>query len=353
MKYYTSDLYCEHCKKNVWRKNVYLVRNTETGEIKQVGKRCLQEYTNGFSAEAVAAYNALFTGMEEEEGWEPSEGGGWFGKVEYYDVEEVTRYMSETIRHFGFVPKSDDSKQSTAYRAGDFYDVAHGRRNLFPGREGEKRFDEIKQTMERVGFNANSPEAVKEAHEAIEWIKAQDDSKSTYIHNLKLVCEMGEIRTYHYGILASLIPTWNKDIVRVAERKAQEAAEKASDHVGKVGERITAEVASTKVVTSWETDYGTMWLVKFVTTDGNVLMWRASSLSALPDDFELIKKVTGTVKSHDDFRGVKQTFVNRCKVECRKAPAKPVAEEKQEIQPEKNGADLGFEMFFKWCEEGN
>ena len=37
-KYYTSDCYCEHCKKNVWRKYVYLVRNTKTGAIKQVGK---------------------------------------------------------------------------------------------------------------------------------------------------------------------------------------------------------------------------------------------------------------------------------------------------------------------------
>ena len=57
-----------------------------------------------------------------------------------------------------------------------------------------------------------------------------------------------------------------------------------------------------------------MWLVKFVSVDGNVFMWRASSLNALPDDFAEIKKITGTVKNHDEFRGIKQTFINRCKV---------------------------------------
>lgn len=315
-KYYTSECYCEHCKSNRWRKNVYLVRNTTTDEIKQVGKDCLMEYTHGFSAEAVAAYNALFNGLEEEESWEPSGGCGWYGKLEYYDAEEITRYMSETIRHFGFVPKNDEGKQSTASRADDFFCCATNRRSHFTGLYGFDRelFEKVKKTMESVGFNAESPEAVKEAHDALEWIRAQDDSNSSYIHNLKLVCEMREIKGCHYGILASLIPTWNKSLVREAERKAKAEAEKVSKYVGEIGDRLTFDVATTEIVTSWETDYGMMWLVKFVSVDGNVFMWRASSLNALPDDFELVKKVTGTVKSHDEFRGVKQTFVNRCKV---------------------------------------
>lgn len=342
-KYYTSDCYCEHCKKNVWRKYVYLVRNTKTGAVKQVGKSCLQEYTHGFSAEAVAAYNSLFTGLEEEEGWEPSGGYGFFSKAEYYDVEEITRFMSETIRHFGFVPKSDEGKRATAYRAEDFYNCANNRRSYFTGLRGfdQKWFDEVKHSMEKVGFNANSPEAVKEAHDALEWIKAQDDSNSSYVHNLKLVVSMGEIRTYHYGILASLIPTWNKSLVREAERKAKEAAEQHSKHVGKEGERITFEVKSTRVVTSWETDYGTMWLVKFVSVDGNVFMWKASTLNALPDDFELIQTVTGTVKGHDEFRGVKQTFINRCKVKER------TVEKQEPVHPAYTGeAEKALDEFF-------
>ena len=330
-KYYTSEPYCEHCQKNVWRKYLYLVRNTETGEIKQVGRGCLKDYTHGMSAEMIAFYQSLFTGLEEAEAEIPSGGMGFYGKVEYYDVEEVTRFMSETIRLFGFVPKGQDDKMSTAARAGNFYDVAHGRKHMFfPNYD---LFYEIKAEMERIGFDANSPAAVKEAKEALAWIAEQDDSHSSYLHNLKVVCSMGQVRSWHYGILASLIPTWNKSLVREAARKAQENREKVSAHVGKVGERITFDVESTRIVTSWETDYGMMWLVKFVTTEGNVIMWRASNINALPDDLELVRRVIGTVKDHDEFRDIKQTFVNRCKVveegpkaEENHAPYNPEAE---------------------------
>lgn len=309
-KYYNSEPYCEHCKKNVWRKYLYLVKNTETGAIKQVGRGCLKDYTHGLSAEAVAFYQSLFTGLEEAEAEEPSMGGYGFGNAEYYDAEEVTRFMSETIRHFGFVPKNDEYKMPTSARAGQFYDVAHNRRRGYT----QELWNEIKASMEKVGFNAESPEAVKEAHEALAWIAEQDDSNSSYIHNLKLVCSMKQVKAWHYGIIASLIPTWNKSLVREAEKKAAQAAEAHSEFVGKIGERITFKVHSTKVVTSWETDYGTMWLVKFVSEEGNVFMWKASTLNALPDDFSEIKTVTGTVKNHDEFRGIKQTFVNRCNV---------------------------------------
>ena len=220
--------------------------------------------------------------------------------------------MSETIRHFGFVPKGQEGKQSTASRAEDFYDVAHGRHSRFS--LCPDKFYEIKETMEAVRFNAESPEAVKEAQDALAWVEQVDDSRSSYLHNLKVVVSLKEVTSWHYGILASLIPSWNKDLVREAERKAKEAAESKSQHVGKVGERITFNCASTQIVTSWETDYGTMWLVKFVSVEGNVFMWRASTINALPDDLELVKTVTGTVKDHDEFRGTKQTFINRCKV---------------------------------------
>lgn len=315
-KYYTSEPYCEHCRKNVWRKYTYLVRSTETGEIKQVGRGCLKDYTHGMSADGIAFYQSLFTGLEEAEAEIPSGGFGFFGKVEYYDVEEVTRFMSETIRLFGFVPKGQEGKRPTAFRAEEFYNCANNRKSFFTSLRGfdEKWFNEVKRSMEEVGFDANSPSAVKEAKEALAWIAEQDDSHSSYLHNVKLICSMGEIRTWHYGILASLIPTWNKSLVREAARKAQENREKVSAHVGNIGERITFDVESTRIVTSWETDYGMMWLVKFVTTEGNVIMWRASSVNALPDDLELVRKVTGTVKDHDEFRGIKQTFVSRCKV---------------------------------------
>lgn len=314
-KYYTSDCYCEHCRKNVWRKYLYLVRNTETGEIKQIGRSCLKDYTHGLSADAVAWYQSLFTGLEEAEEQKPHFGGLGFGNYDYYDVKEVTQFMSETIRHFGYVPRVQEGKQSTASRVADYYDVAHNRMHKFS--RCMDVFYRIKDEMESIGFNAESEHAVKEAEEALAWLEEQDDSRSSYIHNLKVVASLGQkCQSKHYGIIASLIPTWNKNLVKEAERKQKALKEAKSKHVGEIGDRITFDVESAVVVTSWETDWGITHLIKFVSTDGNVFMWRASTLRGLPHDFELIKKVTGTVKSHDEFRETKQTFISRCKVAC-------------------------------------
>lgn len=311
-KYYTSDCYCEHCNKNVWRKYLYLVRNVESGEIKQIGRSCLKDYTHGLSADAVAWYQSLFTGLEEAEEKTPSLGGYGFGNYDYFDVKEVTQYMSETIRHFGYVPNRQEGKTSTSSRACGYYEVAHGWRHRF--HLCPERFDEIKDEMERIGFNPESEKAVREAEEALAWLEEQDDSRSSYLHNLKVVVSMGKCQSQHYGIIASLITTWNKSLKIEAERKAKALKEAKSQHVGEIGQRITFDVESAVIVTSWETDWGYVHLIKFVSTDGNVFMWKASTMRGLPDDLELIKKVTGTVKSHDEFRGTKQTFLSRCKV---------------------------------------
>ena len=222
------------------------------------------------------------------------------------------QYMSETIKHFGYVPNGQEGKYSTSSRAGDYYDVAHDRKHKF--RLCPDRFYNIKDEMDKIGFNPNSDHAVKEAEEALAWLEEQDESKSTYIHNLKVVVSMGKVQGKHYGILASLITTWNKSLIREAERKAKAMKEAKSQHVGEIGQRITIDVDSTNIVTSWETDWGYVHLVKFVSTEGNIFMWKASSLNSFPDDLELVKKITGTVKNHDEFRGTKQTFLNRCKV---------------------------------------
>lgn len=309
-KYYTSGGYCEHCNSDRQRKYLFLVGNVKTHEVRQVGRTCIKDYTHGLDANMIALVQSMAAEFEETEERMPGFGFG-FGDYEYYDAEMVTRFMCETIRHFGYVPNGQREQISTSSRAEAYMNVALGHVRYFYER---KRFDETKQEMEKVGFNADSEQATAEAKAALDWIMAQDASRSSWTHNLQTLIQLGEIKRGHFGIMASLLPAWNKSLAREAERKAKAEKTAHSKHVGEVGERITFDVDSTEIVTSWETDYGMVWLVKFVSKDGNVFMWRASSLNALPDDFSEIKAIKGTVKSHDEFRGVKQTFISRCKV---------------------------------------
>lgn len=109
------------------------------------------------------------------------------------------------------------------------------------------------------------------------------------------------------GIVAS--------VIKVAEagmaREAQAAKDgENSDHVGTVGDKITVTV-SVLSAGSFFGRFGETTIYKMKDETGNVFTWFSSSMSTL---FEgATYEITGTVKKHDEFRGVKQTILTRCK----------------------------------------
>lgn len=107
-----------------------------------------------------------------------------------------------------------------------------------------------------------------------------------------------------------------------AKRKAEEERIKAlkaiSQHVGIVGERITAKGSFVK--TAWFevpsfAGYGmtTMYIHTFKDADGNVFIWKTSSGLGLESGEPV--NIKGTVKEHSEYQDEKQTVLTRCKVE--------------------------------------
>lgn len=95
------------------------------------------------------------------------------------------------------------------------------------------------------------------------------------------------------------------------ERQEQRDADgKASEYVGEIKERIEFEAEVTGVYGT-EGHYGHTDIVKFKDGDRNMFTWFASGYT----DLERGDRITikGTVKKHDDFKGVKQTVLTRCK----------------------------------------
>lgn len=303
-RYYTTDKVCEHCNTRRNRKDTYLVYNEVTGEWKQVGKSCLEEFTNGLSAEAVAQYIAYFDRLIEGEAI-PS-GSGY---ERYYPVDEILLYARECVRHFGYW--KTDAERSTKERATDYYRACTG--GIVVSKSYTARLFE---EMREVNFNADTEENTRFVESALEWIASTTDNNS-YMHNLRTICSEGYGKYKDLGILVSLISTYIRQVERdaeVAERK-QKAADEASvsSHVGNVGDKVKVEVSSFECVYSQDTMYGPCFLYKFVDMIGNVFMWSTSKW--LADDAQ-ISSLSGTVKNHDEFKGVKQTFLTRCKVVC-------------------------------------
>ena len=301
-RYYNSKPVCEHCNSARYRKNTYIVRNVNSGEFKQVGKSCLNDFTNGMSAEVIAHYMSLFD--EVIAGEAPYPGSHY---ERYIDKLEGIQFIAETIRKFGYV-RTHDSGLSTADRALNYYDAYY--------KDAGRHMQAIlEKEMEDVSFDHEAAEVVAEVKTVLDWI-AEQDEENNYFHNLKVVCASKYIKRRNFGLLASVFPAYNRELeyqAEKAERERKAAAERANEansvYVGNVKERIKIDVHSVKCVTSFESDFGIVRIYKIVDVNGNVFTWKTGNYI----DGE-VKTITGTVKGHSEYRGIKQTEITRCRI---------------------------------------
>ncbi len=97
----------------------------------------------------------------------------------------------------------------------------------------------------------------------------------------------------------------------IAENKKNTAMDDASEHVGDIKERIDFEGIILGVYGA-EGYYGHTDIVRIRDLQGNVFTWFASDYTRLDRDQRV--SVRGTVKKHDEYKGVKQTVLTRCKI---------------------------------------
>lgn len=304
-RYYNSKPFCEHCGTKRTRKYVYVIQNTETGEFKQVGSTCLRDFTRGMDAEFIASYYAMFDKLAVFEA--PADGNGY--TTTYLNTKEVLAYTVAIVNRFGFVRAGAENGSSTASVFRDFYGYEHGWYNAYFMKDYKKS---IAEKMDECNFKVCEAD-YETADEIIKHIITLDDNNN-YIHNLKVLCSNTLVAYANINMLCSAIVCWNKHLEREAkrvEREKENVRLSESEFIGEIGNRIVCKISEWKLLTSWETMYGTTRLYRFIDEDGNVLIWKSSKYI---DDTREISELTGTIKEHKEYNGVKQTVVTRCKV---------------------------------------
>lgn len=291
----TCEAKCDHCNSNRYRKDTYIVQNVTTGELKQVGKSCLKDYTNGWSAEAVARYLSYFDTLEEYDA--SGSFGGGFTK-HYYNREEVLLAAVELTSKIGFVSKQkaiDEEKESTVAKAIEFM-------SLTPS-------SEVQKEMAKIGYKPDTDENKAVVKNMLAWLEVQE-ANGQYIENLQILCKKEYLEYRDLGIVVSLPAAYHKALVKAEENKKR-IEESKSEFVGTIKERIVIENVSIKCVARYETDYGVTKVYRMVDEIGNIYVWKSGNYI---EDAEKIT-IKGTVKAHSEFRGEKQTELTRCKVQ--------------------------------------
>jgi len=280
---------CEHCGTQR-RRNVTVLLTDVDGNVRPVGRSCLAEYTGG-SIRAEILGDLLAVGERFREAF----GVALSADPDSAPVEDVVACALILVAMHGFVRVDDGGFGRAVPTVQRLHDC------ICPGKTpGDVIPAELTDAQRQA------------ARDAIALVASADDG-SEYLANLRAVVtnEWTQVtgRGQKLGLLASL--------PAAVERMARQGAEKAAQGdagawIGALDEKVTLSGTVTGV-SFFEGSYGTSWLVKVATEAGAVKMFTtARGLRELEAGAAVT--ITGTVRSHDEFRGVRETLLGRPKL---------------------------------------
>lgn len=288
-----GEMHCDHCNTQRNWNNTFIVRHDD-GTFKQVGRRCLKDFTGHKSPEAYAAYAELLLSLDEICGSSEDDdwlGGGRTRGTERYNVKAILDLTACVIRTDGWRPKSFEFNTTASTLQGYVWATNKDREKL------EKLYpitDADKQT----------------AQETMDWLVelTEREGLSDYLHNLSLFGLAGAVEAKTFGFLASAIPAYLREKDRLVFAQKEKLV---SNYVGEAAKRIET-VVTLKLKRYFDSDFGTRTLCKFHDEQGNVVIWWASDSIDLEDGIKV--KARFTVKKHEERDEVKQTVVSRLQV---------------------------------------
>jgi hypothetical protein len=294
-EYHNTDFHCDHCHKHVHRNSVVVLEH-DNGERKVVGTSCVKEFTQGLDGNLIACYMDLEAVMAQR------------------NSEMKILLQGESLDE---MPISVFSEQhgTPIYKVDRIVSCAVRLINAY----GFEPSDSLTATWKYIyEENKRCKDIEAEAVKAIEWIKSltEDEfTKSSYLFNLRSIIDADYCTMRHFGLLTSLIPTYRKHNAEAFKK------DNPSNYVGNKGDKLNLTLTYTKSF-SYESAYGTGFFHIFTDSDGNVFKWSTNkSLTYKVDDrsYNLDQgatlKLSGTVKDHEEYRGIKQTSLTRCKYE--------------------------------------
>lgn len=294
-EYRNANFECQHCSTHRRRNKVAVIRHIDNGETKQVGYTCLSD----FIGRELGAFGALIKGLDEIVEHENYYGGFRYksGKCWYYHVGQYLQIAYNCIVKYGYVkPNNDyyDDEISTLERISTAYSDKTDE-YVDPEKVDTDLIDKIKQAF--YDF-ASHP--------------------SNFTHNVCAVLQCTRVNP-KYTKLLYFVPTFYLNKVKWEARKQEAEAKKQAfiatlnnEYAGSVGDKITTEATLTRYST-FDGDYGIMYVYNFKDVHGHVLVWFTSKALTAVNEGDTIT-IKGTVKKLSEYKGIKQTILTRCKV---------------------------------------
>lgn len=283
---------CDHCGYIRNRKETYVVEH-ENGDIKAVGSGCIKDFLGGVNVHAIAEYLQLLNDFSNTEVCDDTNWGVGGRETPIYMSSQVLTYTSAVIRAYGWLSKSK------AYENGGKPTAEIVQLMMTP-------YFRLSPYEKRIVREVNVENEDKElAEKVLEYIRGLNrESENDYIYNLSLLSRSEYITHKSLGLLCSAVIAFKRHIDSQEKVKTFEN----SQHLGEIKERLELDIEVLKVYER-SSSFGLTRIHKMVTPYGDVITWFASNGGGFEEGYK--GRVKMTVKKHDEFRGIKQTVVNR------------------------------------------
>lgn len=296
---YNQECVCEHCETKRKRNKVFYLEH-KSGEKKLVGSSCVKVFLKNATAkyflenwdDVTEFIRDTETQKDDDECWDH------FQKSYSYNLDTVLLLGFEIIKQDGgYVSPRVCASTATGHIAMDIIFNPAKAKNIHP------RYILDREILaKRYGAQL----------EELKTFVANLEERSTYDHNIKLIFENETVSprniTFAISAIAYLLGVKNQEAKKEEEKKNFNPI-----HFGEIGKKVTGMEGEITRMQNYQHGYGWGTIVHVKTAE-SLFVWFSSK--PLPDSLDLGVKValSGTIKKHDEFRGVKQTVITRAKL---------------------------------------
>ena len=290
---------CDHCGTFRARRNLAIIRNIESGEIMQIGKSCLREYTHSMEDEINKIYRA--TALYEfitNFVWDDYVPTMSFSAV---DIKTYLGLCCEETQENGYVSVGESKE--------------HG---LTPTKDiCWNKYLDLRDSVEFYEKYRHN----KKVEDIISWwLNQKNREEDPFWLNVSSILKDTFVRVGQLGLVAFLPSAYENHLERMRRLESMYKFSPSFPTDMKVGDKVEIEVVlrHRSYYETYFSYYGKVnGIYQFSDDAGHCFLWRTGFKEAL-NDLDLTQEnkilLSGTVKEFSEYKGTKQTVLTRCKV---------------------------------------
>lgn len=269
---------CEHCQTTRKRNNTFLLIDKDHN-FKQVGKKCLNEYTGIDTLSIINKVSALGFLLQEDIADRDDEFRQWLisSAPNYDPLDYMANIMYQIILENGY------------------------------SKDNHKIFENIREYQYRDDLQPKVEEILNVIN--TDWYNDDND----YCYNVKIILGLSYIEPKHWRLLLSYINS-ALNYLQKQEQKKLELEGLNNEYLGQVGDKITFDIKNIKVLYKVSTNYSyrgeTSFVYRILTTTNNIVIWKTSTYLDVSDS-KVWNLAKATIKKLNEYKGEKQTVVTR------------------------------------------